>query len=326
MNWGIIGPGNIAHDFTRDLALTGSPQRVVAILGHHQDSMEEFAREFNVPNMFTSLDDFVAHGNMDVVYIATPHPEHSQEALACLQKRIPVLCEKPMTLNKAQSEELIQASRKNNVFLMEGMWIRFLPSMQHVLNFVEQGMIGGIVSINAQMSYKAPHEKNNRYFDPNLGGGSLLDLGIYPVFLSMLLLGKPSEVKAVAKLSTEEVDEACSVLFHYDNGAYSVLESSLISDTNMPAQINGEKGVIRILNPWFEKSSGIEVDVFGKGKIVYPCQWEGHGLQFEAQEVLSCLAANKIESASMPHSFSLDMIEVLDEIRGQVHVTYARYE
>ncbi|HTD94500.1 MAG TPA: Gfo/Idh/MocA family oxidoreductase [Chitinophagaceae bacterium] len=326
MNWGIIGPGNIAHDFTRDLGLIRSPQRVTAILGRGQDSIDKFTSEFEIEQMFTDLGDFIAHGKMDAVYIATPHPEHCGEALACLRNRIPVLCEKPMTINEAQCQQLIRTSRDNNIFLMEGMWIRFLPSIHHVMKFIREGRIGNIVSLKAQMSYKAPHEPHSRYFDPALGGGSLLDLGIYPVFLAMLLLGRPAEVKAVAKLSPEEIDEACSVLFHYDDGAYAILESSLISDINGPAEIQGDRGIIRILNPWFGKSGGIEVEIFGEGKIVYPCTWEGHGLQFEAEEMIACLDANKIESDAMPHDFSLDMIRVLDEIRDQVHVTYAKFE
>jgi predicted dehydrogenase len=326
MNWGIIGPGHIAHDFTRDLALIRSPQRVTAILGRGKESIDRFVSEFGVQQTFTDLADFIENGNIDAVYIATPHPEHCEEALACLQHRIPVLCEKPMTINEAQCRQLIRASRDNNTFLMEGMWIRFLPSIQLVLKMIREKKIGNIVSLKAQMSYKAPHQPHSRYFDPALGGGSLLDLGIYPVFLAMLLLGRPQDVKAVAKLSPEEIDEACSMLFHYNNGTYAVLESSIISDTNAPAEIHGDKGIIRILNPWFEKSGGIELEIFGDGKIVYPCNWEGHGLQFETEEIIACLDDNKIESPAMPHDFSLDMITVLDEIRDQVHVTYAKYE
>jgi predicted dehydrogenase len=231
-----------------------------------------------------------------------------------------------MTINLEQCEELIQAARRNNVFLMEGMWIRFIPSIKLLLDILEQGSIGRIVSVKASMCYKAPYDPNSRYFDPELGGGSLLDLGIYPVFLSMLVLGKPDTIKAIGTISGEGIDEDCSVLFHYKNGCHAILESSLVSDADMPAEIIGEKGTIRILNPWFEKCAGIEVNLFGEGRTIYPCKWPGHGLQFEIQEVLDCLSMKKIESDRLPHDFSRQLVTVMDEIRSQVKVTYDMYE
>lgn len=263
---------------------------------------------------------------MDAVYIATPHPQHYEQALACLENKIPVLCEKPITINAEQCEQLIAASKTNQAFLMEGMWIRFLPSISQVLHIIEQGYIGNITSIRASVSYKAPQDPDNRFFDPQLGGGSLLDLGIYPVFLSLLLLGKPNSVKAIGKLSPEGVDEACSILLHYKNGTHAVLESSLVSTLDIPAEIVGDKGIIKILDPWFEKASGIELQRKDDGKIIYPCHWEGHGLYFEVEEVIRCLENKQLSSNLLSHSFSLDMIKILDNIRNQIHVTYDMYE
>src|SRR5687768_2059352 len=273
-NWGIIGPGNIANAFAWDLKLVPVLQRITAVMGHHPESTNQFARKFNVTDTYTDLDAFIENKTMDAVYIATPHPQHFEYALACLKKNIPVLCEKPMTINADQSRELIVASQKNNTFLMEGMWIRFLPSIQQVLSIIRQGKIGDIFSIKASMGYKAPYDPNSRYFDPALGGGSLLDLGIYPVFLAYLLLGKPDTIKAVGTLSREGVDEACSVLFHYKTGQHAILESSLISQSDTPAEIAGEKGIIKILDPWYEKAKGIELDEYNEGKIIYPCNWQ----------------------------------------------------
>ncbi|MGZ5220659.1 MAG: Gfo/Idh/MocA family protein [Chitinophagaceae bacterium] len=325
-NWGIIGPGNIAHDFARDLRLIPVLQRITAVVGQNTDSTVEFAREFNVPETYTDFDDFLKNKSMDAVYIATPHPQHFEQALACLQQNIPVLCEKPMTINADQCGELIAAARKHKTFLMEGMWIRFLPSIQQVLSIIQQGKIGNVVSVKASMCYKAPYDPDSRYFDPALGGGSLLDLGIYPVFLACLLMGKPDTIKAVATLSKEGVDEACSVLFHYKTGQHAILESSLVAQTDMPAEITGEKGVIKILDPWFEKASGIELNEYNEGKIIYPCNWQGHGLQYEAIEVLNCIQQNKIESDMISHAFSLETIQIMDKIRSQINVTYDLYE
>jgi predicted dehydrogenase len=324
--WGIIGPGNIARQFVRDLQLIRSPQRVGAVLGHKQDSTDEFAKEFSVQGSFTDLHSFLDYRGIDAVYIASPHPQHYVQALACLERKIPVLCEKPLTLNAKQAEELVAASRLNNTFLMEGMWIRFLPSIQLALSLIKQGRIGNIINIKASICYKAPDNPDNRYFNPALGGGSLLDLGIYPVFLACLLLGKPGNIKAIAALTDEGVDETCSMLFQYDSGQHATLESSLLAQSDLPAEITGEKGTIKILDPWYEKSNGIELNVYDEGKIVYPCQWEGHGLYYEAQEMLHCLDQYQIESKMLPHSFSLSMMQVMDEIRSQINVTYDMYE
>jgi predicted dehydrogenase len=324
--WGIIGPGNIAYDFASDLKLIKSPQQIVSVLGHTPERTNKFAEEFNVPHSYTNFNDFIRNEKPDVVYIATPHPQHFEQTLHCLEKKIAVLCEKPLALNARQANELIGASKKQNTFLMEGMWIRFLPPLQKVISLTTEDKIGNIVSIKASIGYKAPDDPSSRYFDPALGGGSLLDLGIYPIFLSCLFLGRPNTIKAVATLTEKNIDEACSVLLHYNGGQHAMLESSLASQTDLPAEIAGEKGTIKILHPWFEKSKAIELLLYEKDKTLYPCEWEGHGLQYEIQEVLHCLQTNKIESSLMTHDLSLTIVEVMDEIRRQINVTYDLYE
>lgn len=327
VKWGIIGPGNIAQQFADDLQHVNPPQKIEAVLGNpDSDSAATFADKFSVPRQFTDLNEFVKKSNSDVVYIATPHPLHYEQAKVCLENKLPVLCEKPLTINKEQARELINLSKKNNTFLMEGMWIRFLPILQKVLELVRAGTIGKIIAVNGSMSYKAPYDPENRYFDPDKGGGSLLDLGVYPIFLSTLLLGKPRVIKAIGKLSETGVDESCSVLLGYTSGAHAIIESSIIFETSKPAEIIGEKGVIQILPPWFEESPGIDVQIYGEQKITYHSAWIGHGLQYQVQEVLGCLANNKIESEQMPHSLSLDVVDTMDEIRNQINVSYDKYE
>jgi predicted dehydrogenase len=324
--WGIIGPGNIAHTFVKDLSFLPNEQQITAVLGHDSQNAYDFAKEYNVPDYYTELKDFVKNRNIDIAYIATPHSYHYEQALACLQNKIPVLCEKPMTINEDQCRRLLAAARQNNTFLMEGMWIRFLPSIQLAKRIIDQGIIGNITSIRASVSFNAAHDPENRFFDPEMGGGSLLDLGIYPIFLALLMLGKPCSIKAIGKLSEEGVDEACSVLFYYKNGSHATIESSLVSSLDIPAEIVGEKGIIKILNSWYEKASGIELQLNGEGKVIYPCQWEGHGLYFEAEEAIHCIENKNITSELMPHEFSLSMIRIMDNIRNQINVTYEMYE
>ncbi|HLG40532.1 MAG TPA: Gfo/Idh/MocA family oxidoreductase [Chitinophagaceae bacterium] len=326
-NWGIIGPGQIAKIFADDLKfITGVQQNIGPVLQHSPSSGEEFSKKFNIGKLCNNMQQFVAE-KMDAVYIATPHPFHHDEALACLKSRIPVLCEKPITINSIQLNELIKTSLEKNTFLMEGMWIRFLPSVKKLLELTEGNMIGKVLSIKAGISYRAPDDKDNRYFNPDLGGGSLLDLGIYPVFLATLLLGKPSAVKAVASISEQGIDKACSVLLDYEDDQYASLESSLITQSeNQVAEITGEKGMIKILSPWFEKPAGIELEIYDETKEKFPCEWEGHGFQFEAAEVNHCLEKKRIESLLMPHALSLQVVEIMDEVRKQVNVKYEKFE
>lgn len=326
LKWGIIGPGNIAHDFAKDLDLIRPAQKITAVLGRKEESTRAFCKEFNVPRAFTDLDKFIAEAGVDVVYIATPHPMHFKEAKACLERKIHVLCEKPMTLNAGQCAGLIAASKKNNAFLMEAMWIRFLPAIRKVLSLIQDNAIGKLVSVKASMGYKAPKDEDSRYFNPALGGGSLLDLGIYPVFLAQLLMGKPATIHAEGHLTDKGIDETCAMVCSYEKGQYALLDSSLTTQTDQPATIAGDKGVIKILNPWFEKTIGVECQQYGKEKQFFPMEWEGHGLQFEIEEVLACIQNNHIESALFPHAFSLQLSETLETIREQLGVTYELYE
>lgn len=326
MRWGIIGPGNIAREFTQDLkwVTQGSPS-VVVVLSDKSESAQAFAEEFNVPHAFTDVADFIAI-KPDVAYIATPHTLHHEYALQCLQNGIAVLCEKPLAINAKQVKELVDASVSNNAFLMEGMWIRFLPSIQRLITIIQKGYAGKVLSVKASMSYKAPEDPSSRYFDPVLGGGSLLDLGIYPVFLAMLMLGKPDAIEAVGRISETGIDETCSMLFKYSNGSYANLESSIVTQTELSAEVAGERGVIKILPPWNEKPTSIELDIYNSRHISYPCEWEGRGFQYEADEVYRCMKKGLNYSPDFSHQFSIDIVEAMDEVRRQLGVRYHVYE
>ncbi|RYF98323.1 MAG: Gfo/Idh/MocA family oxidoreductase [Chitinophagaceae bacterium] len=228
LRWGIIGPGSIARDFADDLKLAPGKQKVTSVLSHRRESATEFAEEYHIGSIHTELSDFIKEREFDVVYIATPHPLHYEEAKQCLLNGIPVLCEKPMVMNSGQAAELLDLSKEKNTFLLEGMWIRFLPSIKKVLALIASGEIGSVISVKASMSFLAPKDPSSRYFNPELGGGSLLDLGIYPVFLAQLVLGTPSVIKANGKLSAQGIDETCSMLFQYPGGEHASLESSII--------------------------------------------------------------------------------------------------
>lgn len=325
-NWGIIGPGNIAVDFANDLKyIAAIPQQIKAVVSHYSGDSRDIARKIPAEQVFTDINKLFGIG-LNAVYVATPHTMHYEHTKTCLKNKLPVLCEKPITINKQQLEDLVAISQEQNVFLMEGMWTRFLPSIRKVLDLIQEGKIGKVLSVRANMSYRAPADKNNRYFNPDLGGGSLLDLGVYPVFLATLILGKPSSIKASAVVSQEGVDQACSILLNYPGAQYAILESSLVTQTEMEAEIAGEKGRIKILNPWTETPAGILLEVYDEVKMEFPCKWEGRGFQFEMAEVIQCIGMKRIESPLLPHSLSLDVMGIMDEVREQVNVKYKKFE
>jgi len=319
--WGVIGPGRIAREFAKDLVHCSEKQRISAVLSRSMEHAQEFASEFCAPFYTDNFSRFLNEAQVDAVYIATPHAQHYQYAISCLQRQIPVLCEKPLAINQQQVKELMSTAKANKTFLMEAMWIRFLPSIQQTLSHLYQ--LGPITSINVSLSFRAPRDKEHkRFFDPALGGGSLLDLGIYPVFLSFLVLGKPCSIKAVARVSIEGVDEACSALLKFAGSQYAFVESSLIDQKESNAIIYGEKGFIKLCRPWNETPERITLHIYDGPETEIPVRWEGKGMHFEADEVVRCVRNGKLESTVLSLQTSLDVMEIMDEIRSQVYVHY----
>ena len=328
IKWGIVGPGAIAAEFLKDLVHVRKEKHVVkAIVGHRKETTAKFKKAHKIESEFYSIEELVKSQTVDNVYVATPHHLHFEQALELLEAQIPVLCEKPLAVNKEQLSTLVNKSKEKQTFLMEGMWIRCLPSIDKVLELIATGTIGKINSITASMSYKAPYDANNRYFNPELGGGSLLDLGVYPAYLSYLILGKPIEIKAIAKLAPTQVDGAMAALLTHDNGAYSIIESSFIKRSPNEAIIYGEKGSMKIAEPWQEMPAHITVEHYdGSFKQKYKLKWPGRGFQYEVEEMMKCLKNKKIESSLLSHESSLDVIEILDEIRRQTNIKYSNYD
>jgi len=323
--WGIIGAGNIAKDFLEDLKhLADQPQKVTAVVSHTITGAKDFASQCGVPLYYDDMEKFINDTKVDAVYIATPHTSHYEQALVCLQNKIPVLCEKPMAINSEQAKDLIRESAGSETFLMEGMWIRFLPSIKQVIELVQKDTIGQVIAIKATMSYKAPSDPGNRFFNPGLGGGSLLDLGIYPVYLSLLLLGRPAKIKALCKLSDKQIDESCAMLFQYEGGQYAILDSSIIVQTDQTATIYGDKGTIKILEQWNERPAGIVLQLYNGEVKKYPCQWQGRGLQYEVEEAVRCIKNKQLQSDLLSHQVSIDLAEIMEDIRRQVNITYER--
>ena len=322
MQWGIIGPGRIACEFAEDLKhVTSTKCNVGAVLGRNKDHTKNFTDSFTNSFAVESMDEFI-NTKPDVVYIATPHPLHFKQALQCLENKIPVLCEKPLAINEVQVSALINASKRNNIFLMEGMWTRFLPSFRFLFNIIQSNTIGNVLHLHADMSFIAEKDKSNRFFNPGLGGGSLLDVGVYTIYLAYFLLGNPDTIFACGKVNEQHIDETCGISLKYNNGNFAMLESSIITQTEGSAWIYGSEGTIRIKKPWTEQPEKIEVIINNESSFRHIPSWPGRGFQYEAEEVIKCLKDGKIESGCLPHTSSLDVVKIMDAVRSQLKIIY----
>lgn len=319
--WGIIGPGKIAGKFAAALSLAGNA-RLKAIASRDLSRARSFAATHGAEQIYDSYEQLAADRDVDVIYIATPHGFHAEHALLCLQHGKAVLCEKPLALNAAQATEMIAASRQHHAFLMEAMWTRFLPVMRQATDLIAAGKIGEVRYIRADFGFPAPFQPASRLYDLRLGGGSLLDIGIYPLFLCLYLLGKPDHIRAAGHLSPTGSDETCHALLTYDDGRSAVITSTLACHTSLTAEIAGTEGSIRLPAPWY-KNNRLSWHRTGQPEDTIVLEPMINGFEYQIREVARCLEAGAIESPAMSHEFSLTMSRIMDEIRRQIGVRYA---
>lgn len=317
--WGIIGTGGIAKAFAEDLGrLDGHV--VVAVGSRNIASAKEFSARFTDAVPFGSYEELVA-ADVDAVYIATPHPMHYENALLAMRAGKPVLCEKAFTVNAKEARALVAYSHENRIPLMEAMWSRFLPHLQQIKEIVSKGVLGEITNITADHGQFIPYERAPRLWEPELGGGALLDLGIYPLTLAHLILGSPTSIHAEATLTEKKVDLNTSIILRYANGAHALLSCTMASRGSVGATIVGEKGRIEIDDPFYAPTS-FKVITRDGDITEYPKRFEGLGLREEAREFARVVRSNEVESPLMTHQMSIELMEIMDSIRAQVGVTY----
>jgi predicted dehydrogenase len=320
VRWGILAPGGIAARFAADLALVEGAE-LAAVGSRSHASAKAFADRFGFARAHGSYADLAADDGVDVVYVATPHAMHFDAALLCLEAGKAALVEKPITLDLASAARLVQAAHAGNVFLMEAMWMRCNPAIRRIHELVEDGAIGWVSSIHADFGLHGPFPAEHRLRDPKLGGGALLDLGVYPINLVHLILGPPSEVRSWAHLTPEGVDENTGVLFGFQSGAVAALTCSINGESRNAASITGTEGRID-LPPGFFAPREFTLTRPGREPETFDFPFEGNGYQFEAAEVQRCLLAGDLESPLMPHSTTLELMNLLDAIRSEIGVAY----
>jgi predicted dehydrogenase len=320
IRWGILGTGGIADTFAADLALV--PDAELAAVGSRTvAAAQAFAGKHTIPRAHGSWAELAADPDVDVIYVATPHASHHAAAIACLEGGKSVLVEKPMTLDLATSAQLVQEARTRELFLMEAMWMRCNPAIRKIRDLIRDGAIGEVVTLHADFGLQGPFEPTHRLRDPALGGGALLDLGVYPIHFADLMLGSPETVHSWARLTPENVDETTGILLGYASGAVATLTCSIAGESRNTASITGTLGRID-LPPAFFMPQSFTLQRAGKEPETFDHSFEGRGYQFEAIEVQRCLAYNFPESPLVPHTTTLQIMTLLDTIRAEIGVVY----
>lgn len=317
-NWGILGPGKIAHKFAQGLSVTKNG-RLYAVGSREKLRAEEFGRLYGAVRYYGTYEELVADPEVDIIYISTPHHLHYEMTKLCLEHNKHVLCEKPICINSRQFEELRNMASLKKLFYMDALWTRFLPTITRSLELLPE--IGDIQYISADFGFRADYDEHSRLFDPMLGGGSILDIGIYPVFIALLFLGYPDRIVAHTVNGKTGVDHSMGAIFSYKKGAMANLSSTFMTHTSTGAEIAGTKGRINI-KPRFFMPSYLEVTTENSGTREIHFETRMNGYEYEAEECMRCLDEGLLESPSLPHSFTSDLMKILDEIRKQGGVRY----
>jgi len=319
VRWGILATGGIAGKFVADLAHL--PDAHVDAVGSRTiESAKAFANVHGIPRAYGSWAELAADPELDVIYVATPHNAHHAAAKLCLEAGKAVLCEKPLTLDADSAADLVDTATARRLFFMEAMWMRTNPAILRALELVRGGEIGDVVHIAADFGIDGPFPPGHRMRDPALGGGALLDLGVYPVAFAHLFLGPPDRLGAVASLLPEGTDESTAITLGFGSGAVASLYCGFRGNSGISATITGTSGRIEVASPFFipnklrlvKDSTVTELDV----------PFRGNGMSHEAEEVMRCLGEGLLESPLIPHQATLEVMRILDEVRAQIGVTY----
>ena len=319
VNWGIIGLGKIANKFAQDL-LTVDGAKLYGVASRDQEKADSFAKQYGAQKAYGSYEELAQDPDIDAVYIATPHSYHKENSLLCIKHKKAVLCEKPFAMNLQDIEEMIASAQANNVLLMEALWTYFLPHYQFVLNELKSGRFGSIQKLEADFGFKPEIDMSSRLFRKSLGGGSLLDIGIYPIFAALSSLGQPVDIDAKATFFENGVDSSCDMIFNYDEGVKAFLKSTLLENTPTEAIFSCEKGIIKI-NTKFHQPSTVTLIRGGKEETI-DFGYTTIGYNFEIIHFNELLRSGIKESPIMTFDVSRNLMKLLDEVRTIINLDY----
>ncbi len=319
VNWGIIGLGAIAHHFVKDLLLVENAN-LVAVASRNYSKAMNFSKEYDIAVSYGSYDELFDDTTVDIIYIATPHHNHAEISIKAISKGKHVLCEKPLAVNLPDAMRIVKCAEKNNVFFMEALWARFNPSLQKIFELIQNNEIGEVNYINADFSFYTPKDKDGRLYNMDLAGGALLDIGIYPLFLSYMIFGKPEQIEANAIFDVGGADIQTAMILKYKN-ALSSLYCGIKSSSDMIAKICGTKGTILIDKYWY-KTQGFSLVTEDGKEIRYEFPTKGRGYYYEIIECNKCIEQQEKESDLWTHQNSFDLISMMDAIREKIGLKY----
>lgn len=321
IRWGILAPGNIATKFATGMQTVPQAQ-LYAVASRNKARAEAFAAEFEIPHAYDSYEALLQNPDVDAVYVAPPHAFHHQLTLLALQHGKPVLCEKPLAINAPQVEEMLSLAERKGLFLMEAVWSRFLPVWVQIRQWLAEDRIGDVRMVMADFCFRSSTwELTDRKFNPDLAGGALLDIGIYPVQLACMLFGHhPVDVQSTAHPAATGTDMSSAYLLRYAGGELAVLSSSFEVDGPKEAVIIGTKGRIRV--PLFWRGDQAILETEGGENEVFDFPYASSGLQYQAVHMMECLAQGLTESPIMSHDHSRGLIRLMDQMRAQWGLKY----
>ncbi|WP_405328657.1 Gfo/Idh/MocA family protein [Leeuwenhoekiella sp. LLG6367-2.1] len=320
IRWGIIGLGKIANSFATDMQQVDN-SIIYAVASRSQEKANDFGAKYNVDKCYDSYEELAQDPQVDAIYIATPHVRHAQDTLLCLTHNKAVLCEKPFAMNLQEVDSMIAKAKEHNVLLMEALWTRFMPHFKFVKEELESGRYGRVKSLHADFSFKAPVNPDGRLYNKFLGGGSLLDIGIYPVFCALALLGKPESITAKGKIGKTQIDEEIEITFNYKTDTRAFLSSSILKNTPTTATLICDNGIV-FLHSRFHQTDKVTTLLNGI-KVEHDFSYNAKGYTFEIMHFADLLRAGKTESPLMSFEFSRMLILTLDEIRDLIGLHYA---
>jgi predicted dehydrogenase len=319
-NWGIIGPGRIAQQFADGLKVIDDAA-LYAVASNSQSRAAAFAEKYGGEKIYTSYEALVSDPEVDAIYVATPHRFHFENVMLCLNAGKPVLCEKPLTVNAAETKKLIETSKAKKIFLMEALWTRYLPIYQQVREWLESGVIGDVKFLSSTFGAALPEAEDDRWLNPELAGGTLLDMGVYPISISQWVVGQePQSYSVQAIMGKTGVDVLTAVTLKYPNGVISQFNSNFLVANVNDFFIYGTQGHIRI-HPNYWGSSGATLVTDGQ-ELTVSKPLAGGGFEYETMEAMRCIRAGLIESPGMSHATTLATMELMDKIRAEIGLKY----
>jgi predicted dehydrogenase len=316
VKWGILGCGKIAQKFALDLAKIENAE-LYAVASREQQKANDFANRYNFKFAYNAYNLLAKDKLVDAIYIATPHVFHKENTILCLKHKKAVLCEKPFAMNLDEVTEMITIAKENNVLLMEALWTYFLPHYQFLLEVFQSKKYGELLELKADFGFKpVKNQLNDRLFKKSLGGGSLLDIGIYPIFSALSTLGVPQKIEAKAIFFDTEVDSECQMVFYYKK-AKAKLKSTFLEETPTEAIFKFEKATL-ILNSRFHQPTNITIKTPNKRELL-DFKYSTIGYNFEIEHFNNLLLENKKESDVMSYEFSKNLIILLDKVRELIN-------